>query len=927
VVGVLVAYDDRVAWIRAAWGAGTRGEEFVELALEQAVVGVAGLGGWIHVVDGHRMWLVASVGVPRSALRGRDGVPVRDGVPEGTAALGGRGVFADRLGWAGRAHVAVVPLSAEGAVVGVLSVLVGEAGAGAGQWGAAERAFLDEVARWLARGLTGVPQVPGPAARPLDSAPTRSERDTVADAVQHMTDGFVVADEDGCVTYVNDQAQEALGTSRAELLGRLVWEVLKGEDGDELRDRVRRAAEGEAPGFDVLYPAQGRTYQVRVVPGPGGLALSFRDTTERERRQAVIERAERVAAHRTARIEELMISLAEALTVRDVVGAVADRVLNPFRAEGMVIQVLDGDRLRISGAVGYGDDFMQAFGDYPIQKEPVSDVLRTRRPMFLSTARDYLRRYPHLADRVRLTGKHAWAFLPLIASGRLIGCCTISFVRPRELDDEERTLLAALSGVVAQALERARLYDAEHARVHELQRGLLPRVLPTLPAVTASARYLPASEGMLVGGDWYDVIPLSSERVALVIGDVIGHGLSEAVIMGRLRTAVQTLADLELPPDDLLAELNDLVTQLGEEAYATCVYTVYDPTTRVAQFARAGHPPVALLRPDGTVDFPDLPANPPLGVASPPFQTAELRLEEGTTLVYYTDGLVETRSRDVDAGIALLGETLAAAHAGRPGTAEPLATVEPPPPAGQPHAEQSPPAGQPGAAERAGGPGILLQAVHPEGVERPRATERPVTGPPAAGPPEVAAHPVTQDATADELDALCTTLTRTLTPAGAIDDDAALLVVRTAALPRDAIAGWDLPAEPVAAPQARALASEQLRIWGLEELVDVTELLVSELVGNAVRHARGPVRLRLLFSRALVCEVADGSATTPRVRNPSETDEGGRGLALVTLLSHRWGTRYTAHGKTIWTEQLLPHDLASRLDADGRPGQPGGPAG
>jgi PAS domain S-box-containing protein len=876
VVGVLVAYDDRVAWIRAAWGSGTRGEEFVELALGQAVVGVCGLGGWVHVVDGRRMWLVASVGVPRSALRVRDGAPVGDGMPEGTAARGGRGVFADRVGWAGKAHVAVVPLAAGGTVLGVLSVLVGEADAG--HWGTGERAFLDAVAGWLARGLSGVAWTPGRPARTRERAAepepegaperpegARSERDVVADAVDNMADGFVVADGQGRVTYVNEQAQDALGTAREELLGRSVWEVLKSDDGS-LRERVRLAAEGAVPGFDVAYPAQGRTYQVRVAPGPGGLAVSFRDTTERERRQAVIERAERAAAHRAGRIEELMISLADALTVHDVVGAVADRVLNPFRAEGMVIQVLDGDHLRISGAVGYSEDFKRRLKDYPIQREPVSDVLRTRRPMFLSSARDYLHRYPHLAERVELTGKQAWAFLPLIASGRLIGCCTISFVHPRELDDEERTLLAALSGVVAQALERARLYDAEHARVHELQRGLLPRVLPTLPAVTASARYLPASEGMEVGGDWYDVIPLSSERVALVIGDVIGHGLSEAVIMGRLRTAVQTLADLELPPDDLLAELNDLVTQLGEEAYATCVYTVYDPTTRVAQFARAGHPPVALLCPDGRVDFPELPANPPLGVANPPFQTAELRLIEGTTLVYYTDGLVETRTRDVDAGIALLGQTLAAAHATHTELAAHAGPGAPPP----------------------------LQVVHPD----------------AAPHPEVAAQAADPDAVAAELDALCETLTGTLTPRGAIDDDAALLVARIAALPGDRIAGWELPDEPVAAPQARALATEQLRIWGLEELIDVTELLVSELVANAVRHARGPVRLRLLFSRALVCEVADGSATTPRVRNASETDEGGRGLALVTLLAHRWGTRYTAHGKTIWTEQLLPRDLA-----------------
>jgi hypothetical protein len=273
----------------------------------------------------------------------------------------------------------------------------------------------------------------------------------------------------------------------------------------------------------------------------------------------------------------------------------------------------------------------------------------------------------------------------------------------------------ALSGLIAQALERARLFDAEHAQAQELQRALLPRVLPSLPGVTAAARYIPGA-GATIGGDWYDVIPLSADRVALVIGDVMGHGLPEAIIMGRLRTAVQTLSDLELPPDEILSHLSELVAGLGDDCFVTCLYAIYDPVTRTC----------------------------------------------------------------------------------------------------------------------------------------------------------------------------------------------ALLVARARATPAEAVASWALPEDARAASAARQHVRRQLATWRLEDLAPSTEMVASELVANVFRHAHGPVRLRLLRSRVLVCEVFDGSVTTPRIRRTSWTDEGGRGLQLVAALCDRWGTRQLAGGKSIWTEQYLP---------------------
>lgn len=359
---------------------------------------------------------------------------------------------------------------------------------------------------------------------------------------------------------------------------------------------------------------------------------------------------------------------------------------------------------------------------------------------------------------------------------------------------------------------------------------LLPRRLPELPQCTTAARFLPATQD--VGGDWYDVLPLSAGRVALVVGDVMGHGLSEAATMGRLRTAVSTLADLELPPDEVMSHLNQIVGGLGEDSFATCLYALHDPTTGICTLTLAGHPPPVVVEPDGFVYFPELSPDPPLGAAEPPFQSVELQLHDGSLLVLYTDGLLESPGREIDQGMADLAR--------------------------------------------------LLRTSGPEDLER-----------------------------------LCDLITTRLLPyeQSSALDDAALLVARLHTLSADRMATWQLPDDPQAAGEARGHVREQLSLWGLEDLVVTTELIVSELVGNVIRHARGPAQLRLLHSAGLICEVSDGSLTTPRIRRASETDEGGRGLQLVAALSRRWGARYTATGKCIWAEQALS-DEGSDLSWD-----------
>jgi PAS domain S-box-containing protein len=443
---------------------------------------------------------------------------------------------------------------------------------------------------------------------------------------------------------------------------------------------------------------------------------------------------------------------------------------------------------------------------------------------------------PARAAKIREFGMRSAMWVPLRARGAVLGVATfIRHRRPGPFEQDDLLLAEELVARAAVCVDNARRWTREHEAALTLQRSLLPHALTGGTALEVASRYLPTDIQDGVGGDWFDVIPLSGARIALVVGDVVGHGLTAAATMGRLRTAVHTLADMDLPPDELLAHLDDLVIRLTEEERAdesvattvtgaTCLYAVYDPVTSRLTMARAGHPPPAIVDPSGRVTFAELPAGPPLGLGSMPFESAELELAEGSVIALYTDGLVETFGEDIDIGLERLAHALAL-------------------------------------------PGRTLQE-------------------------------------------LCAAVLDTLLP-GPPADDVALLVARTHALTPDRFVSWELPVDPAVVSEARALAARQLAQWGLEELLMTTELVVSELVTNAIRHASGPIRLRLIRQSVFICEVYDGSNTVPRLRHARTTDEGGRGLFLVAQLTRRWGTRYTADGKLIWAEQELP-DSAPR---------------
>ncbi|MCK2212313.1 SpoIIE family protein phosphatase [Actinomadura sp. ATCC 31491] len=305
---------------------------------------------------------------------------------------------------------------------------------------------------------------------------------------------------------------------------------------------------------------------------------------------------------------------------------------------------------------------------------PFTEVLATGESHFepvLDTSPDgWLGQDPERAQVIHATGMHTLIVVPLKARGEILGVTVFVRTDNRAPFTRDDLLLAEeLCARAALSLDNARRYTRERTAALALQRTLLPRRLSGGGAVEVASRYLPSSGG--VGGDWFDTIPLPGGRVALVVGDVTGHGIDAAATMGRMRTAVRTLAYLDLPPGEVLARLDDLVVRLAEEddtsglpfdaTGATCLYAVYDPATRRCSMATAGHPPPAVVAPDGAVTFPRPPSGTPVGLGVGAFEALEVELAAGSVIALYTDGLIETREADIEAGIDRLGAALARA--------------------------------------------------------------------------------------------------------------------------------------------------------------------------------------------------------------------------------------------------------------------------
>ncbi|MET7898789.1 SpoIIE family protein phosphatase [Streptomyces mirabilis] len=667
--------------------------------------------------------------------------------------------------------------------------------------------------------------------------------------------GMAVLDTDLRCLWSNDALVRATGIPSEQRLGRGLEVVFPPETAELREQQIRQVLRTGTPLTDFEYhgptlahPEGGVAYSAsffRIEDSVGramGVGALVQDVTERRRtreRLILLNRAGKqigttADVMRTAQeITDVAVpGLADFASVDVFDGVICGKCLEEAERLGrrMLLragqQTVDGKR---GTTLTRGDQVTLLSSSSPTALA-LDKGTSTLEPVVDAGNSAWANEAPGRAAWVRDTGMHSVAVVPLCTDDVVLGAATFGRSRTvRAFTEDDLLFIQEFAARAANSLDRGRRFTHERTTALALQRRLLPHHLSGGPCVEVAWRYLPAGGLDGVGGDWCDVIPLSGARVALVVGDVMGHGIDAAATMGRLRAAVHTLADLDLPPDELLARLDDAVIRLAEEPDetssgspelatlgATCLYAVYDPVTQMCAMARAGHPPPAVVRPDGTVDFAELPAGPPLGLGSMPFEAVSVPLLPGSLLALFTDGLIDTAGHDIDDQLARLSTAL---------------------------------------------------------------TDR-----------------------APTLDDLCGQVVETLLD-GPPRDDAALLLARTHPLDPRQVAMYTLAPDPSVVADVRAWAAQRLRLWGLEELQFSTELIVSELVTNAIRYGAAPIGLRLIHQDKLICEVSDGISNSPRLRHARIMDEGGRGLFLVAQLTERWGVRYTDPGKIIWAEQ------------------------
>lgn len=635
---------------------------------------------------------------------------------------------------------------------------------------------------------------------------------------------------------------DELGFSGTEEITSLAEQVLR--TGKVVRGRLVKGRPLAAPGREMVISVS--VFRLEGAEGQAlGIGAIVDDVTERESaldRLAVLHEAHRsigtsLDAFRTADelASVLVPRLADAVSVDLIDDVLRGRALQPGPvAPDALMRRAAFRSVATDAPVHTGES-----STYPFPT-PYTQALNDARPRLvarLDVDERWLTADPERLQALVAAGVHSLIVVPLELRGSVLGLVSLyRFARPDPFQDDELALATEVAAKATPHIDNARSYARERGIAASLQRGLMPDRPPDLSAVDTAYAYLP--EG--AGGDWYDVIPLSGARVALVIGDTAGHGIEAAATMGQLRTALRTLALQELEPDELLTRLDETASFLArtrssagsgsstagstggeapEDFLATCLCAVYDPVSRSCTAARAGHLPPMVLAPDGSATPFDIPAGPPLGSDGEGYTSATVTLPESSLLALYTNGLVSTRGRDTDAARSRLQE-------------------------------------------------ILAQS-------------------------------------GEDLQQLCDAAVYELMPSKP-QDDAVLLLARTRALPADRVTGWTLPPDGSVVATARRLVEHQLAAWSLTENVFTTELIVSELVTNAIRYGQGPIELRLILDRTLICEVSDASSTSPHMRQAAPTDEGGRGLFIVMQLCDRWGTRTTAAGKTVWAEQSLP---------------------
>ncbi|NXY98243.1 GAF domain-containing protein, partial [Streptomyces sp. BR123] len=607
-------------------------DEALDEALTDAVRRTGAFAGGLFLRDGEgalrQLGLAVVYGVPEEVTRPWHRISATAPTPVAEA------VREDRLVWVGshedlardypraavslpyRSALAAAPLPGRTAPTGALLLL----------WpashpriaGRREQHHITAAARRIARVLDAAgppPQVPErprfiPPAPPGGgrAAQAAQAAQAAADWIERLPEGALALDLEGRISFLDGTAAALLGRSPGQLLGTRPWQSLPWLDIPLVEDRYRNAVMSRDPvEFTALHPPD-HWLHFQLYPDAGGISVRITPTGRPATGgQPGPPRTEAAAAPlQTGRIYQLLhlaAALTETVAVRDVVDLVADQVLPAFGADALVLAAAEAGRLKITGHHGYDAATIDRLDGLPLDTEltPAGQVMASGVPAFYDNAREIARQYPGAPP---ISGKQAWAFLPLTISGRPVGCCILSYGRPHTFTADERAVLTSLAGLIAQALDRARLHDAARDLARGLQQTLLPRSLPVVPGLEIAARYLPSGHGMDIGGDFYDVIPLDTTTVAAVIGDVQGHNVAAAALMGQVRTAIRAAAGA--PPGEVLTRTGRLLADLDTDLLVSCLYVHIDLPHRLAILAGAGHPPPLVHRPGTRPHLVDL---------------------------------------------------------------------------------------------------------------------------------------------------------------------------------------------------------------------------------------------------------------------------------------------------------------------------------
>ncbi|MGX1885949.1 SpoIIE family protein phosphatase [Streptomyces sp. NPDC055287] len=530
---------------------------------------------------------------------------------------------------------------------------------------------------------SGRPILPRPEPRivpvPRRRMVTQAESLAAVDFTERLPEGCCALDLEGRITFITPTGADLVGSTVPALLGTRPWEALPWLDDPVFEDRYRSAVMSRNPtSFTArrpddlrltfeLYP-DARGISVRIArsrlagagAGAGGAAELGVVAASPPAPASAVPSGAGAAPPRAGvlyQLAHLAAALTEALSVPDVIRLVIDQIAPSFGAHAVALFAVQADRLRLRGHHGYAAQEMDHLDGVRLSPDhPGGRAVITAEPVFYASRRDLQGDFPRALEE---DSNHAWAFLPLVAAGRSMGCCVLAYDRPHVFGHDERALLTAFSGLAAQALDRAHLYDTKSGLARSLQASLLPHELPALTGLQTTARYLPATRGMDVGGDFYDLVRLDDTTAAAVIGDVQGHSVTAAALMGQVRTAVRAHAIAGAAPDDVLARTNRLLTDLNPGLFTSCLYVQIDLARRRACLATAGHLPPLLRHPDGRTESVAVPPGLLLGIdPAAEYQAMDIALPPGAVLALFTDGLVERPGADIEDSTAGLAAVL-----------------------------------------------------------------------------------------------------------------------------------------------------------------------------------------------------------------------------------------------------------------------------